>query len=231
MQSIVEPGGAPAGSPGAFDRLGARVELIQSQVRLGGQTLLIPELKDPLPYIEARGHQNLPYWTKVWPAALVLAGLALSLPPSQQPVLELGAGLGLPGLAAASKGHKVILSDLDPDALEFARAAVELNGLEDRVQVMPLDWTQPLAPELRGLSTVLGAEILYQPELYPGLARLLAQMLAPGGTAFISHQARPFDIAFFKMAQEFFQIRATERALQDEDGPTKVLLYALKRVG
>ena len=45
----------------------------------------------------------------------------------------------MPGLAAASKGHQVILSDLDPDALEFARAA---NARQDTPGP---DWAQHLA--------------------------------------------------------------------------------------
>ncbi|MFH1034863.1 MAG: methyltransferase [Pseudomonadota bacterium] len=219
----------PATPPGAWQRLHQRLPLIKTELDLGGRRLFIPELKDPLAYIESRPAGELPYWTKVWPAALVLAGLAASLPPDQRPILELGAGLGLPGLVAAASGRRVILTDLDPDALDFARAAVEINGLEHLAQVRALDWTAP-PEDLSGFATVLGAEILYQPELYPGLVALLESLLAPGGTAFISHEERPFAIGFFKMAQEKFQIRATKRSVAGDDGPTQVILYALKKM-
>ncbi|MBI5523226.1 MAG: methyltransferase [Desulfarculus sp.] len=220
---------APApGSPGAWRRLSQRFKLHKTEVRLGQQRLFLPELPDPLAYIEGRGQGDLPYWTKVWPAALVLAELALALKPGGGPILELGAGLGLPGLAAASQGRRVILSDLDPDALEFAQAAVEINGLEEFCQVRSLDWTAP-PPDLTGFSTILGAEVLYQPELYPRLVTLLGGLLAPGGTAYLSHQERPFAIGFFKLAQERFTIRATQRTLRGEDGPLRIILYALKK--
>lgn len=219
-----------AGGASAWQRLNQRLPLVKSELKLGGQSLFIPELKDPLAYIESRPAGELPYWTKVWPAALVLAGLAASLPAGDdRPILELGAGLGLPGLVAAARGRRVILSDLDPDALDFARAAVEINGLEERVQVRALDWTAP-PDDLTGFATVLGAEILYQPALYPGLVSLLERLLAPGGTAYISHEERPFAIGFFKLAQERFQIRATQRSVAGEDGPTQVILYALKKI-
>lgn len=223
-----QPAPAP-GSPGAWQRLAQRFKLQKAEVRLGQQRLFVPELQDTLAYIEGRRAGDLPYWTKIWPAALVLAELALGLKTGDGgPILELGAGLGLPGLAAAARGRRVILSDLDPDALEFAQAAVELNGLQDFCQVRALDWNDP-PPDLTGFSTVLGAEILYQPELYPGLVTLLEGLLAPGGTAYISHQERPFAIGFFKLAQERFAIRATQRQLRGEDGPVKVILYALKK--
>ncbi len=229
------------GSPGALERLEARLGLARFQARVGDSILLLPEPADPVAYVQTRvapGHDDLPdlpYWTKLWPAALVLAGLAAGLAPPKgadpdEPILELGAGLGLPGLAAAAQGRRVILSDLDPDALEFARAAVELNHLEDRVEVRALDWTVPPA-DLGRFHTVLGAEILYHRPLYPHLARLLARVLAPGGTAFLSHEQRPFNISFFGMLGEEFEQRSTLRRVRGEDGETLVVLHALKRAG
>lgn len=214
------------GSPGALARLRARFVLNEDSVGLAGVDLTLPELDDPVAYIESRGQDDLPYWTKLWPAALVLAGLAAQLPAAAEPVLELGAGLGVPGLIAAAKGRRVTLTDLDPDALEFARATAELNGLGERVDVLPLDWT--VAPTGLGpFRTILGAEILYQPALYPGLVEILAGLLAPGGTAFISHEERPFVIGFFDLARTRFVVRRTERHLRGEDGDTTVYLYAL----
>lgn len=223
------------GSPGALARLEARFALERAELRLGELSLVLSELADPLAYIDQRlaasqgASENLPYWTKVWPASLALALLTASLDfdPSQ-PVLELGAGLALPGLVAAARGQKVVLSDLDPDALEFARAAAELNGLDDLVQARALDWTDP-PEDLSRFSVVLGAEILYQPPLYPRLVELLERILAPGGRVYLSHQERPFLIGFFQMAGERFTIRRQERVLRGEDGPTKVFLYALSK--
>jgi predicted nicotinamide N-methyase len=214
------------GEPGALARLRARFTLTQDQVDLAGVSLKLPELADPLAYIESRGGDDLPYWTKLWPAALVLAGLAAQLPPAAEPVLELGAGLGAPGLVAAAKGRRVVLSDLDGDALEFARAAAEMNGLAELVTVTALDWSAP-DPGLGPFRTILGAEILYQPAIYPVLVEVLAQLLAADGTAFISHEERPFAIGFFDLARERFLVRRTQRKLRGPEGETMVHLYAL----
>ncbi|MFZ5585258.1 MAG: class I SAM-dependent methyltransferase [Thermodesulfobacteriota bacterium] len=221
-----QPAPSAPGGPGALARLRARFALKQDAVSLAGVSLALPELADPVAYIESRGQDDLPYWTKLWPAALVLAGLAAQLPPAAEPVLELGAGLGVPGLVAAAKGRRVTLTDLDPDALEFAMAAAELNGLDGRVTARTLDWT--VAPTGLGpFRTILGAEVLYQPALYPGLVDILAGLLAPEGAAFISHQERPFAIGFFDLARARFAIRHTERHLRGEDGDITVHLYAL----
>jgi 2-polyprenyl-3-methyl-5-hydroxy-6-metoxy-1,4-benzoquinol methylase len=165
-----------------------------------------------------------------------MAGLAsgLQVPAGvdpNEPVLELGAGMGLPGLAAALNGRRVILSDIHPDALEFARAAVEMNHLDNLVEVRALDWMAPDAAALGRFHTILGAEILYQRQLYPHLITLMDHLLAPDGTVFISHQERPFNISFFQMLGSGFDLRTLQRKVNGAEGETKVLLHALKRIG
>jgi len=229
----------PPGSPGALERLLDRFALRETQAKIAGKTLILPELADPQAYIKSSldslggARAELPYWTKLWPAAMVLAGLAAGLRPPpgvdpQEPLLELGAGLGLPGLAAAAHGRRVVLTDHHPDALEFARAAVELNRLEQMVEVRFLDWTAP-SPGLGVYHSILGAEILYTRALYPHLAALITELTAPGGTVFISHQERPFVISFFSMIGSRFRMRSTQRGVSDNDGETRVLLHALQR--
>lgn len=243
-QIDVSPQTAPSsvpGSPGAWQRLQSRFDLRQCRAKVAGKTIHLPELADPLAYIQASMDQNqgerpeLPYWTKLWPAALVMAGLASGLQAPagvdpNEPVLELGAGMGLPSLAAALHGRPVVLTDIHPDALEFARAAVEMNNLDDLVEVRSLDWMAPGADPGR-FHTILGAEILYHRELYPHLKALLGRLLAPGGTVFISHQERPFNISFFKLLGSEFELRSIQRKVKDAEGETKVLLHALKLAG
>jgi predicted nicotinamide N-methyase len=244
MPAFASPQTTPSivpGSPGALLRLQKRFDLSQSQAKVADKTLRLPELADPLAYIQESmdgsqdGKKELPYWTKLWPAALVLAGLAsgLKVPAGvdpSEPILELGAGMGLPGLAAALGGRRVVLTDIHPDALEFARAAVEMNHLDDLVEVRALDWMAPDA-NLGRYHTILGAEILYQRQLYPHLLMLLDMLLAPGGIAFISQQERPFNISFFKMLGSGFDLRTIQRKVNGAEGETKILLHALKRIG
>ncbi len=226
------PQSPPPGSPGALERVSGRFELIWNEVRVGGHRLWLPEFADPLAYLEQRmagqGEESagLPYWTRLWPAVMVMVQFTLRLAKGQGPILELAAGLGLPGLVAASGGRRVVLTDSDPDALEFARATVEKNDLSQRVEVMALDWDDPPAG-LGAFSTILGAEMLYQPTLFPGLVELLAGLLAPGGTAFFSHEARPFALGFFDLAGARFSVRRTTSRIGKGEDATTVYLYAL----
>src|SRR5215472_7309490 len=65
--------------------------------------------------------EYMPYWADLWPAARMLAKAILreSWTPGQE-ALEIGCGLGLPGIAALSVGLRVTFSDYDATALRFA---------------------------------------------------------------------------------------------------------------
>lgn len=228
---------AAPGSPGAKDRIEQRFDLVWNPLKIGQIELQLPEHRDPVAYIQARMDQgrgqadDLPFWTTLWPAAMILAAMvAQAPPPADGPVLELGAGLGLPGLVAAALGRRALITDLEPDALEFAQAAVEANGLADRATVMALDWTAP-PPDLGRFQTIYGAEIVYQPKIYPTLVQFLQTIVAPDGTVFLSHEARPFVPAFFGLARAAFGVKGARRVMRGENGPTEVILYALRPNG
>src|SRR5690348_16469382 len=67
--------------------------------------------------------EYMPYWADLWPAARMLAKVILheTWTPGQE-ALEIGCGLGLPGIAALSVGLHVTFSDYDATALRFAGA-------------------------------------------------------------------------------------------------------------
>ena len=222
------------GASGAWRRLQKRFDVTTDEANLGPHQLLLPELTDPIAYIQSRmdhsGTSDLPYWTKIWPAAVVLASFVSKRQGGLGRVLELGAGLGVPGLLAGRCGRTVLLTDLEPDALEFARAAVELNDLDDRVDVLSLDWREPPS-DLGTFDTVLGSEILYHPPLYPTLVELLHRVLTPTGTVFITHEERPFGISFFDHAATHFDTHTTSCHVRSghDQAPLKVYLHALTR--
>ena len=56
--------------------------------------------------------------------------------------MEVGCGLGLPGVAALARGLRVTFSDYDPAALEFAARNARLNQLENFC-LLRLDWHAP----------------------------------------------------------------------------------------
>ena len=121
-------------------------------------TLLTPKFIEE--YIDSENPlQDFPLWSKVWEASWVLADFLAGLPadPGKR-ILEIGCGLGLVGVVAASFGHKVVMTEHNPEALEFARANAELNHCPE-VEIIDLDWN---SPSLYGrFDYIVGSEIVY----------------------------------------------------------------------
>mmetsp|Transcript_95424 Transcript_95424/g.169406 ORF Transcript_95424/g.169406 Transcript_95424/m.169406 type:complete len:334 (-) Transcript_95424:73-1074(-) len=83
-------------------------------------------------------------------------------------VLELGAGLGVVGMACAKAGAKtVLLTDYDDDLLSACNRSIHLNALDSVVSTARLDWDDLVAGSPTGLATeyvydaVVGADIIY----------------------------------------------------------------------
>ena len=107
---------------------------------------------------------------KLWPASVAFARMLTgSLVGTVQGcrVIEVGAGLGLVGVAAALAGaESVTLTDYQPKSLELAKVTAEANGVSDIVKTQLLDWTDPGdLKSLGAFDVVLGSDVLYDKEL------------------------------------------------------------------
>src|SRR3954468_3223775 len=91
--------------------------------RYGEVYLILPADWEELRHEEGGAGRGVPYWARPWPAGLALA----AAPPPGGRVLELGCGLGAPGIAAARAGAEVLATDASSDAVTFAAHAFALN--------------------------------------------------------------------------------------------------------
>ena len=115
---------------------------------LGGKELKILQLTDFEAYLEELlesqqvGPMDLPYWARVWESSLLLAYFIGKQPlvPWQR-MLEIRAGMGVVGTYASLCGHQVTITEINEDALLFARANVLLNGA--KAEVRKLDLNEP----------------------------------------------------------------------------------------
>lgn len=160
-------------------------------------SLLDPVSGEPLDGIE-------PYWATVWQAAPDVARFVLRR--AWRPglaALELGAGIGLAGLAAADRGLQVTFSDYAPLAVATCLENARRNGFHD-ARGMLLDWRQPQAEQF---SLILGADILYDWKNHEPILDVVAAMLAPAGECWIGDPGR-FHTATFadKAARRGFQV-------------------------
>jgi predicted nicotinamide N-methyase len=132
--------------------------------------------------------EYLPYWADLWPAARMLAKAVWREPwPPGLEALEVGCGLGLPGIAALARGLRVTFSDYDATALRFAADNARANGFED-FRLLPLDWRCP--PEGLRVPVVLASDVVYELRNVEPLVELLRRVLLPGGLCLLTDQDR-----------------------------------------
>jgi predicted nicotinamide N-methyase len=132
--------------------------------------------------------EYMPYWADLWPAARMLAKAILreKWKPGLE-ALEIGCGLGLPGIAALAMGLRVTFSDYDATALRFASDNARLNGFDD-FKLLQLDWRSP--PADVKFPVVLGSDLIYELRNVAPLVGLIKQMLHREGLCFLTDQDR-----------------------------------------
>lgn len=169
---------------------------------------------------------DFPLWAKIWPASVVLARRLSRLPvvPGQR-ILEIGSGLGLVGIVAACSGHAVTLTDINPHALEFARANAHINGCT-QLAVQRLDWQ---APQPAGtFDAIVGSEVVYRDQDIDRLLALFATCLTPRGHILLVEEMRRTLDPFFRRLDPHYRVRIEKNILRAADEETQVLLIQLR---
>jgi len=151
-------------------------------------------LDDPIVLEAHERDEYMPYWADLWPAARMLAKAVAKEDWSQYPktgdkleAMELGCGLGVPGLTALACGLKVIFTDYDLTAVRFAANNARRNKLFD-FKAQALDWRCPPA-DLK-VPVILGADLTYETRNIDPLVKLIRQVLAPDGICLLTDQDR-----------------------------------------
>lgn len=211
-------------------------ELLQQQVAIGDRTfqLIYPGSADALldhPSTQTAfdADQYLPYWAELWPAALMLSRALVQetwLP--DWTALEIGCGVGLPGITALSLGMRVIFSDYDATALQFAARNAEANGFS-RFETLLMDWRCP-PPDLR-VPLILAADVIYEERHLTPLVQLIQSALTSDGVCWLSDPDRPTCKAFQRAltaADLTFQTELAS-ALGPEGQPVAGRLYRIRR--
>lgn len=119
-----------------------------------------------------------PYWAYLWGGGLALARHVLDNPGvvAGRRVLDLGAGCGVVGIAAARAGAlQVVAADIAPGAL----AATDLNAARNGVTITPVqgDLTAGAPP---AVDVVLVGDLFYEAALATRVVAFLDRCLAAG---------------------------------------------------
>jgi predicted nicotinamide N-methyase len=195
---------------------------VEETVELAGRelTLIRPASADALIDEEAFDEDEfLPYWAELWASGIALAREVGASDLDGARVLELGAGLGLPSLAAAIRGAHVFATDWAADAIELLLVNARRNGVE--LSAERVRWDEPAAL-LAGApwDLVLGADLLYESRNADQLLELLPLL---GADVLLADPGRPFVRGFLERAVERWTIDTTA----DADG-SRIELHRLR---
>ncbi|MEI8032059.1 MAG: methyltransferase domain-containing protein [Chlorobiaceae bacterium] len=143
--------------------------------------------------------EQMPYWAEIWPSAITLSTF-LSGERQLQGLraVELGAGVGMVSVVAASKGASVYATDYSLEALRF----IEYNALKNGVHldVARLDWRQVECPEKFDL--LFAADVLYERVNLLPIVYAIDRLLKPEGEAYIADPRRRMAAQFVELAEE-----------------------------
>jgi predicted nicotinamide N-methyase len=139
-------------------------------------------------------------------------------------VLELGCGLGLPSIAAALAGGRVLATDWSPDAVETTATNAALNRVT--IETAQVAWSAPeLIVERAPWRYVLASDVLYEPRNVDWLLELLPRLVDKTGRILIADPGR-------RPADEFLaRARAGQWHVRSTSSPRspRVSIHRLRR--
>jgi predicted nicotinamide N-methyase len=194
----------------------------------GGEVeLMRPPDAEALISEKAFEHEEfLPYWAELWSSAVALAHDVSLRSLRGRPTLELGCGLGLPSIAAARAGGRVLATDWSPDAVAATAANAERNGVQ--IETLECSWAEPDAiVERAPWPLVLASDVLYEARNVELLLDLLPRLVDETGLVLLADPGRvPAERFLARVAEDGWIVRsvASPRA-------KRVLIHRLRRAG
>ena len=139
-------------------------------------------------YVERKSLESDPYWAALWPSALAVSKYVGNTPSvvKGRVVCDLGAGLGLAGLAACAAGaSSVTFYDREPLAMQCALLSVEANGWGPHLATASVfDWNDVAANQEK-FDTLLACDVLYEEQAVAPVAELIPKLVKSGGGRFL----------------------------------------------
>lgn len=179
-----------------YRELSQRYRLQRVPVEFGAYSLELIKVADLDELLEGvTDADQIPFWAELWPASLGLTRYLFNNRDLLQgrSGLELGAGIGLAGIAARLAGAELIQTDYLEDALRFIRVNSLRNGLSEPGLLLA-DWRR--FPQIGKFDLILGADILYEKTLHQDLGKILADTIKPDGLVLLADPGRNYALEF-----------------------------------
>lgn len=171
--------------------------------------------------------EKIPYWADLWPSAIALAEyLCLQRVVSERTtVLEIGCGLGLPGITAGKFGASVVLTDYMQEPLVFAEHNWYLNN-KFSAEFKLLDWRSP-DPNLSA-DVILAADVAYESKAFADLILSFKTLIKPGGVLILAEPNRAFAKTFFdKLRTDGFLLYTDQTFVERHGQKTLVNIHKI----
>jgi predicted nicotinamide N-methyase len=181
-------------------------DLVEEVVPIGGRDLRLLRPRDAEALLDEEAFQReeefLPYWAELWPSSLALAHTIAGRALRGARTLELGCGLGLPSIAAALAGGRVLATDWSPEAVAMTADNAERNGAA--LETLVCSWTTP-EPLLERApwDLVLASDVLYEARNGDVLLELLPRL---GAEVLLADPGRRPAARFLEQAAPDWQI-------------------------
>jgi len=214
-----------------YNRIRKKYKLIFDKLKAGDNQIRLLKIADLEEFLGGKDPfanvSEFPFWTRLWDSAMVLAYvLAGQKKTAGKSLFEIKAGLGAPGLAAASAGFDVTLADEEDIIMDFQKVSAAASGLSN-INFIRLDWQNPREA---GLFDVLaGAELLSRDDLFQPLLNIFRLCLKPGGEIYLAHDERRQNLfKFLELAQDDFQIGFKKQVLRKDGNDVTVVINRLR---
>lgn len=173
----------------------------------------------------------MPYWADLWHSALALSYWMARNPEriKGKRIIELGCGLGLPGIVASMLGGQVVFTDYVQGALDFARLNLEQNQTDHQAAFQLLDWRKP--PVNSTYDIVLAADVAYERRFFQPLYKCIHTLIGDEGVCWLSEPGRPIGQDFLQGFTDngFQQLFLTNEVASLDEVERTVSIRGVKR--
>ena len=180
-------------------------DVVEEVIPVNGRDLRLLRPRDAEALLDEHAFEHeeyLPYWAELWPSSLALARAIGGRALKGARTLELGCGLGLPSIAAALAGGRVLATDWSSEAIRMTETNAERN--DAALETLVCSWSEP-APLLERApwDLVLASDVLYEARNGEALLALLPQL---GRDIWLADPGRKGAERFLEAAREIWQV-------------------------
>ena len=140
--------------------------------------------------------ERIPYWADLWHSAIALSQhiVKTNVIKKNKSVLEIGCGLGLPGIVAGKYSADITFTDYIKEPLDFAQYNWKLNN-DHEARFKILDWRKP--DSSFASDVVLASDVAYEKRSFKYLLHAFKKLIKPGGIILMSEPGRQYAKDFF----------------------------------